>query len=128
LLVIQQVNKEWDINKDAMDTYVTQIGKLENKFSSLKIHHMIRNNNVGEDVLSKLGSNQRNVPSGVFVHELHHPSIKIPDQSTIAHSPTEPGRDVMMIDVDWRVTFINFIKEHKLPLASTRRAPRLHAS
>jgi hypothetical protein len=83
---------------------------------------MIRNNNVGEDVLSKLGSNQRNVPSGVFVHELHHPSIKIPDQSTIAHSPTEPGRDVMMIDVDWRVTFINFIKEHKLPLGVDKKS------
>jgi ribonuclease HI len=25
LLVIQQVNKEWDINKDTMDTYVVEI-------------------------------------------------------------------------------------------------------
>jgi ribonuclease HI len=33
LLVVQQVNKEWDINKDTMDAYVTEIHKLENRFS-----------------------------------------------------------------------------------------------
>jgi ribonuclease HI len=31
LLVVQQVNKEWDVNKDTMDAYVTEIRKLENK-------------------------------------------------------------------------------------------------
>jgi ribonuclease HI len=29
LLVVQQVNKEWDVNKDTMDVYVTEICKLE---------------------------------------------------------------------------------------------------
>jgi hypothetical protein len=33
-----------------------------------------------------------------------------------------------MIEVDWRVTFINYIQEHKLPPASTQKALRLHAS
>ena len=33
LLVVQQVNKEWDVNKDTMDAYVVEIRKLENKFS-----------------------------------------------------------------------------------------------
>jgi hypothetical protein len=55
--VVQQVNKEWDINKDTMDAYVTEIRKLEEKFSGLEIHHVICDNNVGADVLSKLGSN-----------------------------------------------------------------------
>jgi hypothetical protein len=84
LLVIQQVNKEWDINKDTMDAYVAEIRKLENKFSGLEIHHVIHENNVGADVLSKLGFDRANIPPGVFVHKLHHPSIKILDQSTIA--------------------------------------------
>jgi ribonuclease HI len=61
LLVVQQVNKEWDINKDTMDAYVTEICKLGNKFSGLEIHHVIRENNVGEDVLSKLSSDRANV-------------------------------------------------------------------
>ena len=29
LLVVQQVNKEWDINKDTMNAYVEEIRKLE---------------------------------------------------------------------------------------------------
>jgi ribonuclease HI len=100
LLVIQQVNKEWDINKDTMNTYVLEIRKLENKFSGLEIHHVIRDNNVGADVLSKLGSDRANVPPGVFIHELHHSSIKITDQSTIAQGPIEHDREVLMIEVD----------------------------
>jgi hypothetical protein len=82
--VVQQVNKEWDINKDTMDAYVTKIRKIENKFSGLEIHHVIHNNNVGMDVLSKLGSDRANIPLGVFVHELHRPSIRAPDSSSIA--------------------------------------------
>jgi ribonuclease HI len=100
LLVVQQVNKEWDINKDTMDAYVMEIRKLENKFSGLEIHYVIHDNNVGADVLSKLGSDRANVPPGVFIHELHHPSIKAPDSSSIAQGPKEPDREVLMIEVD----------------------------
>jgi hypothetical protein len=70
-----------------MDAYVTEIHKLENRFSGLEIHHVIRDNNVGVDVLSKLGSDRANIPPGVFIHELHHPSIKTPDSSSIAQGP-----------------------------------------
>jgi hypothetical protein len=101
LLVVQQVNKEWDVNKDTMDMYVLEIHKLENKFSGLEIHHVIRDNNVGADVLSKLGSDRANVPPGVFIHELHHPSIKLPDPSNIAQGPMEPDREVLMIEVGY---------------------------
>jgi hypothetical protein len=62
-----------------MDAYVMEIHKLENKFSGLEIHHVVRDNNVGADVLSKLGSGRANVPPGVFVHELCHSCIKAPD-------------------------------------------------
>jgi hypothetical protein len=39
-----------------MDAYVAEIIKLENKFSGLEIHHVIRDNNMAADVLSELGS------------------------------------------------------------------------
>jgi ribonuclease HI len=45
LLVVQQVNKEWDINKETMDAYVEEIRKLENRFSGLEIHHVDRDDN-----------------------------------------------------------------------------------
>jgi hypothetical protein len=98
-----------------MDAYIMEIHKPENKFSGLEIHHVIHDNNVGADVLSKLGSHRANVPPGVPVHELHHPSIKTPDSGTIAQGPTEPDREVLMIEADWRVIFIDYIQEHKLP-------------
>jgi hypothetical protein len=40
---------------------------------------------------------------------LHHPSIKTPDSSSIAQGPKEPDQEVLMIEVHWRVTFINYI-------------------
>ena len=100
LLVVQQVNKEWDINKETMDDYVAEICKLENKFSGLEIHHIIRDNNVAADVLSKLGSDRSVVPPGIFLHELHHLSVTTFDQMNIDSGPSEPGREVMMMEID----------------------------
>jgi hypothetical protein len=113
--VVQKVNKEWDINKDTMDSYVMEMRKLEKKFSVLEIHHVIRDNNVGTDVLSKLGSDRANVPPGVFIHELRHPSIRAPESSSIAQDLKGLDLEVLMIEVDWRVSFIDYIQEHKLP-------------
>jgi hypothetical protein len=70
-----------------MDAYVAEIRKLDNKFLGLEIHHVIRDNNVGADVLSKLGSDQANVQPGVFFTSC---IIKILDPSTIAQGPMEP--------------------------------------
>jgi ribonuclease HI len=75
LLVIQQVNKEWDCSKKIMDAYVQEVRKLENKFSRLEVHHVIREHNVGTDILSELGSTRAQVPAGVFIQELKQPSI-----------------------------------------------------
>ena len=107
LLVVQQVNKEWDINKETMDAYVAEIRKLENKFSRLEIHHVIRDNNVEADVLSKLGSDRAELPPGIFVHKLHHPSINTSISMEVDSTPQETSQGVMMIEFDWRATFID---------------------
>ena len=93
-----------------MDAYVAEICKLENKFLGLEIRHIVRDNNVTADVLSKLGSERAKVPAGVFVQELHQPSIKTPDLIT-----TDATREVMMIEVDWREPLVDFIKNENLP-------------
>jgi len=115
LLVIQQVNKEWGINRDTMDAYVEEIRKLENKFSGLEIHHVDRDNNVGADVLSKLGSTRAAVPPRVFVYELHHPSIKVQSQQTTDAGAPATVKELLMIEEDWQIQFIDFIREFKLP-------------
>jgi hypothetical protein len=38
-----------------MDAYVMEIRKLEKMFSGLEIHHVVRDKNVGANVLPKLG-------------------------------------------------------------------------
>jgi len=81
-LVVQQVNKDWDTNNERMDDYVAEVRKLENK---LEIQHVVRDNNVGADILPKVGSTRAQVPHGVFVQELHHQSIKKPDPVTLDH-------------------------------------------
>jgi hypothetical protein len=70
LLIVQQVNKEWDCNKEMMDAYVQEVRKLENKFSGLEVHHVLSEHNVGTNILSKLGSTRAQVPPGVFVQKL----------------------------------------------------------
>src|SRR5688572_4732893 len=114
LVVINQVNDEWDRNKDNMDAYCKEVRKLENKFSGLEFHHIVRDNNVAADVLSKMGSTRAEVPAGIFVHELRKPSI--PEQVTPPVVPTtDASREIMMIEVDWRTPFIDYIKDHQLP-------------
>jgi hypothetical protein len=61
---------------------------------------VVRNNHVGADMLSKLGSDRADVPLGVFVHELHHPSIRASDSSSITQGPKEPDPEVLMIEVN----------------------------
>jgi hypothetical protein len=114
-VVINQVNKSWDRNKENMDAYCLEVRKLENKFNGLEFHHIVCNNNVAADVLSKLGSTRDQVPAGVFVHELHAPSI--PEPAPLTTDPTHPPADqeVMMIDVDSRQPFIDYLSEQKVP-------------
>jgi ribonuclease HI len=74
-VVINQVNKSWDRNKENMDAYCLEVRKLWNKFYGLEFHHIVRDNDVAADVLSELGSTRAQLPVGVFDHELHAPSI-----------------------------------------------------
>jgi hypothetical protein len=114
-VVINQVNKSWDRNNENMDAYCLEVRKLENKCYGLEFHHVVRDNNIAADVLSKLGSTRAQVPAGVFVHELHAPSISEPAPTTTDPVHPPAGQEVMMIDVDWQQPFIDYIQEQKIP-------------
>jgi hypothetical protein len=98
-----------------MDAYCLEVCKLKDKFYGLEFHHVVRDNNVAADVLSKVGSTRAQVPAGVFVHELHAPSIPEPAPLTTDPVHLLAGQEVMMIDVDWRQPFIDYIREQKVP-------------
>jgi ribonuclease HI len=53
-VVVNQVNKSWDRNKENMDACFLEVRKLENKFYGLEFHQVVRDNNVAADILSKL--------------------------------------------------------------------------
>jgi ribonuclease HI len=114
-VVINQVNKSLDHNKENMDAYCLEVRKLENKFYGLEFHHVVRDNNVAVDVLPNLGSTRAQVPAGVFVHELHAPSIPEPALPTTDPAHPLAGQEVMMIDVNWREPFIDYIRKQKVP-------------
>jgi hypothetical protein len=122
LLVVQQVNKEWDCNKKTMDAYVQEVRKLENKFFGLKVHHVLQEHTVGTDILSKLGSTRAQVPAGVFVQELNQPSIKSSRQVTTDAGPQQPDREVMMLGEDWREAYIDFIRDQRIPAGMDARS------
>jgi hypothetical protein len=99
-----------------MDAYCLEVRKLENKFYGLEFHHVVRDNNVAADILTKLSSTRAQVPAGVFIHELHAPSIPEPAPTTTDPAPLPASQEVMMIDVDWRQPFIDYICEQKVPM------------
>jgi ribonuclease HI len=61
-VVFNQVNKSLDRNKENMDAYCLEVSKLEKKFYGLEFHHVVRDNNVAADIMSKLGSTRAQVP------------------------------------------------------------------
>jgi hypothetical protein len=101
-MTTNQVNKSWDRNKENMDAYCLEVGR--------EFHHVVHDNNVAVYVLSKLGSTRAQVPAGVFVHELHTPSIPEPAPRTTDPVHPPAGQKVMMIDVDWRQPLIDYIR------------------
>jgi hypothetical protein len=57
---------------------------------------------VAADVLSKLGFTHALVPAGVFVQDLHKPSIRLLSDPKTSHSDTPPpgGHDVLMAEAE----------------------------
>jgi ribonuclease HI len=110
LVVISQVNKDWDYLTDSMNKYYAAVRKLEDKFEGLEFHHVERDSNVATDALSKLGSSRAQVPPGVFVQEIQQPSVAI-DQMEECHVLGQTEAD----SNDWREPIIIYIKNEDGP-------------
>jgi ribonuclease HI len=110
LVVISQINKEWDCLNDSMGKYCTAVRKLEDKFEGLEFHHEERDRNEAADTLSKLGSSRTQVPPGVFVQEILHPSISL-DRVEECNALSQPQSN----SDDWRESIIRYIKNEEEP-------------
>jgi hypothetical protein len=100
-----------------MNAYCAEVRKLEDHFEGLEFHHVSRANNVGADVLSKLGSKRALVPAGVFVQDLRKLSIRLLSDRETSPSDIPGSRDVLMAEaeVDWRLDFIIYTVEKCVP-------------
>jgi ribonuclease HI len=110
LVVISQINKEWDCSNEAMGKYCTAVRKLEDKFEGLEFHHVERDRNAAADALSKLGSSRTQVPPRVFVQEVSRPSISM-DRAEECNTLSQPESD----SDDWREPIIRYIKNEEEP-------------
>jgi ribonuclease HI len=110
LVVISQINKEWDCSNDSMGKYCMAVRKLEDKFEGLEFHHVERDRYAAADALSKLGSSRTQVPPGVFVQEVLRPSISL-DRAEECNILSQPESD----SDDWREPIIRYIKNEEEP-------------
>jgi hypothetical protein len=96
-----------------MNAYCVEVHKLEEHFEGLEFHHVSHDNNVAVDVLSKLRSKRVLVPTGMFIQDLHKPSIRLLSDPETLHNDTPGSRDVLMAEAqhDWRLNFIAYIVE-----------------
>ena len=110
LVVISQINKEWDCSNDSMGKYCIAVRKLEDKFEGLEFHHVERDLNAAADALSKLESSRAQVPPGVFIQEVPRPSISL-DRAEECNILSQPQSD----SNDWREPIIKYIKNEEEP-------------
>jgi ribonuclease HI len=110
LVVISQINKEWDFSNDSMGKYCAAVQKLEDKFEGLEFHHVERDRNTAADALSKLGSSRTQVPPRVFVQEVPRPSISL-DRAEVCNVLSQPELD----SNDWREPIIRYIRNEEEP-------------
>jgi ribonuclease HI len=110
IVVISQINKDWDCSTDSMGKYCTAVRKLEDKFEGFEFHHVERDRNTAAGALSKLGSSRAQVPPGIFVQEVSRPSIpsdQTEECNTLCQLESDPN--------DWREPTIRYIKNEEEP-------------
>jgi hypothetical protein len=108
LVVISQINKNWDCLIDSMGKYCAAVQKLEDKFVGLEFHHVERDRNAVADTLSKLRSSRAQAPPEIFVQEISHQSI-LSDQMEECNTLSQPESDPN----DWREPIIRYIKNEE---------------
>jgi len=95
-----------------MDLYCKEIRKWESNFYGIEYIHVVRDKNQAAHALSKIGSSRAKIPQGVFIHDIHAPSV---GTDLVENQPNE----AMLIDDsapatsshDWRAPFIGYISD-----------------
>src|SRR5205809_692372 len=111
-LVVNQVQKEYSCTSTKMSAYCLEVRKLESTFDGLELTHVLRNDNNEADELAKMGSRRAPIPTGVFVQQLHQP--------TISEEPAEPASkpieaEIFVINPKWTTSYLKYLLHGELP-------------
>jgi len=93
-----------------MDLYYKEIWKWESNFYGIEYIHMAWDRNQVADALSKIGSSRAQIPQGVFVQDIHTPSVgtdlveKSPNETMLVDDAT-----LITSSHDWRTPFIKYL-------------------
>jgi hypothetical protein len=83
--------KESDCESPHMNTYGMEVRKLEDKFQGIELHHVPPKGNNDVDVLAKMAAQRDPIRNGVFINDLHAPSIRIKPDPPSGPSTSVPG-------------------------------------
>src|SRR5438128_6751558 len=89
-----------------MLAYCQEVRILEGTFDGLELTHVLRNDNNEADELAKMGSRRAPVLTGVFVQQLHQPTIS-EESAEPAEKPLEA--EVFVINPEWTTPYLNYL-------------------
>src|SRR5438128_11438299 len=95
-----------------MSAYCQEVRKLEGTFDGLELTHVLQNDNNEANELAKMGSKRTPVPTGVFVQQLHQPTIS-EEAAELVNKPIEA--EVFTINPDWATPYLNYLLRDELP-------------
>jgi len=72
------------------------------QFYGIEYIHVVQDKNQAADALSKIGSSRAQIPQGVFVQDIHTPSVS-------TELVDKPPNEAMLID--WRTPFIKYLSD-----------------
>ena len=144
-LIIDQVMKESCCHDPKMDAYYKTVLRLQEKFDSLELNHVLRKYNEAANALAKMASKEATVPLDVFVSDLYKASVDYKEGGGSDRSSTDPGLnsepsatpepEAMDIEseapapddlLDWRYRLLQCLVDGTLPpdQAEARRVAR----
>src|SRR5438128_491113 len=94
-----------------MLAYCQEVKRLEGSFDGLELTHVLRNDNNEVDELAKMGSRWTLVPTGVFVQQLHQPTIS---EEPVEPVEKQPEAEVFMINLEWTTPYLDYLLKDEL--------------
>jgi len=105
------MTSDWLSNWES-NLYCKEIWRWESNFYGIEYIHVVRDRNQAADALSKIGSSRAQIPQGVFVQDIHTPSVG----TDLVNKP--PNETLLVGDAtlttgghDWRTPFVKYLSD-----------------